>query len=73
MYTMSMIYPSIDSLVKHVDSKYSLVIAAAKRARQIQDGAAVLVETTSKKDVTIALEEISQSRLKYEKTREGIK
>ncbi len=70
---MSMIYPSIDSLVKNVDSKYSLVIAAAKRARQIQDGAPVLVDTSSKKDVTIALEEISESRLKYEKTREGIK
>ncbi len=73
MYTMSMIYPSIDSLVKSVDSKYSLVIAAAKRARQIQDGAAVLIDTSSKKDVTIALEEISDKRLIYEKTREGIK
>lgn len=73
MYTMSMIYPSIDSLVTNVDSKYSLVIAAAKRARQIQDGAPVMVETSSKKDVTIALEEIAEKRLKYEKTREGIK
>ena len=30
-----MIYPSINDLVKKVDSKYTLVIATAKRAREI--------------------------------------
>ncbi len=70
---MSMIYPSIDELVTHVDSKYTLVIAAAKRARQILDGNSILVETDSTKDVTIALEEISTGKLEYEKTKEGIK
>lgn len=70
---MSMIYPSIDNLVKRVDSKYTLVIAAAKRARQILDGSPIMVETDSTKDVTIALEEISQGKLEYEKTKEGIK
>ncbi len=70
---MSMIYPSIDSLLTSVDSKYSLVIAAAKRARQIQEGASVLIDTSSKKDVTVALEEIYEKRLIYEKTKQGIK
>ncbi len=70
---MSMIYPSIDDLVKRVDSKYTLVIAAAKRARQILDGSPIMVETDSTKDVTIALEEVSQGKLEYEKTKEGIK
>ena len=28
-----MLYPSIDSLLKKIDSKYSLVSVAAKRAR----------------------------------------
>ena len=32
-----MIYPKVDTLLEHVDSKYALVIAAAKRARQIND------------------------------------
>ncbi|HLK43770.1 MAG TPA: DNA-directed RNA polymerase subunit omega, partial [Thermoleophilia bacterium] len=32
-----MIHPKIDTLLEHVDSKYSLVIAAAKRTRQIND------------------------------------
>ncbi|UNC93896.1 DNA-directed RNA polymerase subunit omega [Candidatus Contubernalis alkaliaceticus] len=68
-----MIYPSIDKLLKSVDSKYSLVIAAAKRARQIQEGASILIDTSSKKDVTVALEEISEKQLIYEKTKQGIK
>ena len=32
-----MLYPSIDELVKKVDSKYSLVVAASRRARMIRD------------------------------------
>ena len=32
-----MIEPKIDKLLEHVDSKYGLVIASAKRARQIND------------------------------------
>ena len=31
-----MLYPSIDSLMTKIDSKYSLVSVAAKRARQLQ-------------------------------------
>ncbi|EAR63141.1 DNA-directed RNA polymerase, omega subunit [Bacillus sp. NRRL B-14911] len=31
-----MLYPSIDSLMTKIDSKYSLVSVAAKRARKLQ-------------------------------------
>ena len=31
-----MLYPSIDALLKKIDSKYSLVSVAAKRAREMQ-------------------------------------
>ena len=34
-----MLYPSIDKLLDIVDSKYSLVVAASKRARSLRDGA----------------------------------
>lgn len=70
---MSMIYPSIDSLMDKVDSKYSLVIGSAKRARAILEGANVLVDTGSTKDVSIALEEIAGGKLKLLRTKEGIK
>lgn len=51
------IYPSPDKLDK-AESKYALVILAAKRARQIKDGARRLTGSTSPNPLTVALEEI---------------
>lgn len=68
-----MIRPSLDVLVKKVDSKYTLVVAAAKRAREIMDGSAPMIETKSNKPVTIALQEIAEGKLGYERTKAGIK
>ena len=55
-----MIYPSIDQLLSKVDSKYTLVITAAKRGRQIRDGSKPAVNCNSRKEVTIALHEIAE-------------
>ncbi|NMA92576.1 MAG: DNA-directed RNA polymerase subunit omega [Firmicutes bacterium] len=68
-----MIFPSIDDLLSRVDSKYSLVIAAAKRARQLRDGGKPTVDLSSNKEVTLALKEISCGHIKYERTKDGIK
>lgn len=68
-----MIYPSLDVLVTKVDSKYTLVVLAAKRAREIMDGATTLVDSKSNKQVTIALEEVAQNKISYERTKSGIK
>ncbi|MBP2626436.1 MAG: DNA-directed polymerase subunit omega [Firmicutes bacterium] len=68
-----MINPSIDTLVTKVDSKYTLVVLAAKRAREIMDGSTSLVDSKSNKQVTIALEEIAQEKITYERTKSGIK
>lgn len=68
-----MIEPSLDSLMKKVDSKYTLVVLAAKRARELMDHAEPLVSTKSSKAVTTALEEIVQNKIKYERTKTGIK
>jgi len=68
-----MIKPSIDVLVSKVDSKYSLAVVAAKRARSIVDGAPVLVETQSNKPVTRSLCEIAANKITYERTKTGIK
>ena len=38
-----MCFPSIDSLVKKVDSKYTLVTLAADRARELTDGQPPLI------------------------------
>lgn len=65
--------PSLDGLMKNVDSKYTLVVAAAKRAREITEGSSKLVESNSYKPVTVALEEIVANKIGYERTKSGIK
>ena len=70
---MSMVEPSIDYLTEKVDSKYTLAVLAAKRARELMLGAAPLVNTKSDKPVTVALEEIGSDKITYERTKNGIK
>ncbi|HIY57794.1 MAG TPA: DNA-directed RNA polymerase subunit omega [Candidatus Tetragenococcus pullicola] len=54
-----MLKPSIDSLLESVDSKYSLVILASKRAHELDGGAKpTLDHFDSVKSVGQALEEI---------------
>ncbi len=65
--------PSLDELMKHVDSKYTLVVAAAKRAREITEGMPKFIESDSYKPVSVALEEIAQNLIHYERTKTGIK
>ncbi|GJM77892.1 DNA-directed RNA polymerase subunit omega [Paenibacillus timonensis] len=54
-----MLYPSIDKMLGKVGSKYSLVVAASRRARQLREGdKSELKQPKSHKQVGIALEEI---------------
>lgn len=67
-----MIYPSLDELIDKVDSRYTLVIAAAKRARKILEEGQ-LEEEDSIKPVSLALEEIGRGKIEVERTKMGIK
>jgi DNA-directed RNA polymerase subunit omega len=71
------IHPRIDKLLSHVDSRYALVIVAAKRARQINnyhhqlgegsfDELPPLVESRSKNYLTMSLEEVAEGKIKYD-------
>ncbi len=61
-----MLYPSIDALLTKIDSKYSLVSVAAKRARNFeQDANPKLSKYVSYKSVGKALEEIHAGKLHY--------
>lgn len=73
-----MIDPRVDTLLESVDSRYALVIVAAKRARQINnyhhmlgegsfdESPPPMIESRSKNYLTMSLEEIAQNKLTYE-------
>lgn len=64
-----MIYPSLDLLLSKVDSKYTLVVLTARRAREVVAGDAIMVNSKSNKAVTIALEEIGADKVSYERVK----
>ncbi|GAA0722747.1 DNA-directed RNA polymerase subunit omega [Clostridium malenominatum] len=69
----SMINPSIVELLEKVDNRYTLVVMASKRARQLIENDEPLIKTELKKPVTVAINEINSSAITYETLREGIK
>jgi len=60
-----MFRPSINELSNIADSRYTLVMLAAKRSRELVDGAEPLIETDSTKPVSIAIEEIVEGKITY--------
>jgi DNA-directed RNA polymerase subunit omega len=75
---MAMVTPRIETLLDHSENKFTLVVEAAKRARQITNfqkrlgeglgGVAPMrLEDISKKPLTIALEEISEGKIEYDR------
>ncbi|MBQ2986040.1 MAG: DNA-directed RNA polymerase subunit omega [Tyzzerella sp.] len=54
-----------EGTTKVVNSRYSIVLATAKRARQIIDGEEVLVSAKpGQKPLSIAIEEVNQAKIK---------
>lgn len=58
-----MILQSTDELEEYVGNKYSLVILAAKRARQLKEGHLPLSRDTSDNKLSVALREVSEHKL----------
>ena len=58
-----MIYASADPLEEKVGNKYTLVILAAKRARQLKEGAIQLSDVNSQNPLSIALREVAEERI----------
>jgi DNA-directed RNA polymerase subunit omega len=73
-----MIRPRVDELLGRTDSHYAAVLVAAKRARQLnsyyralgegsyEEYTPPMVETRTGNYLTIALEELSGGKLRYE-------
>lgn len=71
-----MIHPSYSDLMKVVNSevepgeakvvnsRYSIVMATSKRARQIIAGEEAFVESQSKKPLSVAIDELNRGKIK---------
>ncbi len=70
LFVPSMVNPSTDAMLKKTHSRYTLVVLASKRARQLLSGKECRVENLSNKYVTNAMEEIAEGKITYEMSRE---
>ena len=62
-----MLYPSINKIRTKTDSRYTLVILAAKRSRDIIDGIPKLTQEDVSKPVSVAAYEIAEDLITYRK------
>ena len=66
-----MLYPSINEIRQKVDSKYTLVIMAAKRARDLVEGQPILTDSgDNDKPVSVAAYEINEDYITYKREEE---
>lgn len=69
--------PSLDDLMEKVDSRYTLVVISAKRARQVTEIDMQQDQETesrmSGKPVSAALHEVARGKITYRRTKQGIK
>ena len=61
-----MVKPTTAELLEKTDSKFRLVIAIAKRARQIAEGEDKLTNADEEAPVTVAANEITEGKVKIE-------
>ena len=62
-----MLSPSINLMRTKADSRYTLVILAAKRARDIIDGKPILTEVENPRPVSLAAHEIAEDFITYKR------
>ena len=67
---MSIVQPTIVELEEKVDCRYTLVVEAAKRARQIVGGGQPLIDAKDMKPLKEAVEEINRGLITYERPSE---
>lgn len=60
-----LLYPPIDEIKQKADSRYTLVIMAAKRARDLVANKPPLVDIDNNVPISIAAEEIVEGEITY--------
>ena len=67
---MSIVDPNVLELLNHADSRYTLVVEASKRAREIVSGSAPVINAGGMKPLKAAVEEINRGLLTYDRPTE---
>ena len=62
---MTLMIKDVEHLLERAPSKYRLSVVASKRARQINNGSPLLVQSRAQKSTTQALEELAHDKLVY--------
>lgn len=65
--------PPLNQMMAHVDSKYTLVTVAAKRARATIDNNSDMLHVDMLNPVSLALEEIADGKIEWRRLKDGIK
>lgn len=63
----------MEKLHTNINNVYDLVIVASKRVRELNEGSQKLIETSSRKPVLIALEEIVAGKVKVKDKEPDVK
>ena len=67
---MSIVDPSVLELLNHAESRYTLVVEASKRAREVVSGAQPMISADGLKPLKVAVEEINRGLLSYDRPAE---
>lgn len=63
---MSIVEPNVLELLEKAESRYTLVVEAAKRGRQIVGGSQPLIDAAEMKPLKTAVEEIRRGLITYD-------
>ena len=64
--------PELNDLVEKAGNRYTLIVEASKRARQIIDGSTPLVTCENDNPVTLAVNEIDQDKVVFISSKESV-
>lgn len=64
---MSIVEPNVLELLRHSDSRYTLVVETSKRGREIVGGAQPMIDAKEMKPLKVAVEEVNRGLLTYTK------
>ncbi|TAM76792.1 DNA-directed RNA polymerase subunit omega [bacterium] len=68
------VFTDLEGLLKHVDSKFTLVNVVTKRARQLNNGVPPLVDDANpNKPVSTSFEEVGEGKIHYHRVKESLK